>query len=67
MSEIVHSKIQKWGNGLVLRVAGLIRDILKFEKDIAVVVEVFSDGLTVKKSAQNPLYSHIRKQNALLG
>ncbi len=49
MSEIVHSKIQKWGNGLALRVAGLIRDIPKFEKDTDVVVEIFSDGFTVKK------------------
>ncbi|MEE9304131.1 MAG: hypothetical protein V3U84_10135 [Thiotrichaceae bacterium] len=49
MGEIVHSKIQKWGNGLALRVAGLIRDIPKFEKDTDVVVEVFADGFTVKK------------------
>ena len=50
MSEIVHSKIQKWGNGLALRVAGLIRDIPGFEKDTDVIVEVFKNGFTVKKA-----------------
>ncbi|MDZ7922880.1 MAG: hypothetical protein U5M23_02225 [Marinagarivorans sp.] len=50
MSQIVQAKIQKWGNGLALRVAGLIRDIPQFEQDAAVEVEVFKDGFTVRKS-----------------
>jgi antitoxin MazE len=50
MSQVVHTKIQKWGNGLALRVAGLIRDIPQFEQNTAVDVEIFEDGFTVKKS-----------------
>lgn len=50
MGQIVHTKIQKWGNGLALRVAGLMRDIPKFEKNTDVDVEVFEDGFTVRKA-----------------
>jgi antitoxin MazE len=50
MNQIVHAKIQKWGNGLALRVAGLIRDIPQFEQDAAVDVEVFENGFTVRKA-----------------
>lgn len=49
MSQIVHTKIQKWGNGLALRVAGRLRDIPQFEQNTAVEVEVFEDGFTVRK------------------
>ena len=28
----VHAKIQKWGNGLALRVSGVMRDIPHFRK-----------------------------------
>jgi len=48
MSQIVHAKIQKWGNGLALRVAGIMRDIPKFQSDTPVDVEVFNDGFTVR-------------------
>ena len=51
MSQLVHTKIQKWGNGLALRVAGLMRDIPQFEKDTLVDGEIFEDGFTVKKAA----------------
>jgi antitoxin MazE len=50
MSQIVHAKIQKWGNGLALRVAGLIRDIPGFKQDTLVDVEVFEGGFTVRKT-----------------
>lgn len=50
MGQLIHTKIQKWGNGLALRVAGLMRDIPQFEKDTLVDVEIFEDGFTVKKS-----------------
>ncbi len=53
MSEIVQTKIQKWGNGLALRVAGLIRDIPQFEQNTPVDVEVFKDGFTVRKAKPN--------------
>jgi len=48
MNQIVHAKIQKWGNGLALRVAGVMRDIPKFQLNTPVNVEVFKDGFTVK-------------------
>lgn len=52
MSQIVHTKIQRWGNGLGLRVAGLMRDIPHFTPDTAIEVEVFEDGFTVRKAKQ---------------
>lgn len=42
-------KIQKWGNGLALRVSGLMREIPQLEEGAAVDVEIFEDGFTVKK------------------
>jgi antitoxin MazE len=53
MAQIVQAKIQRWGNGLGLRVAGLMRDIPHFTPDSAVEVEVFEDGFTVRKARQN--------------
>ncbi|TDB53647.1 hypothetical protein [Photorhabdus khanii] len=50
MAQIVHAKIQRWGNGLGLRVAGLMRDIPHFTPDTEIEVEVFEDGFTVKKA-----------------
>ncbi len=50
MSQVVHAKIQKWGNGLALRVAGLIRDVPGFKQDTPVDVEIFEDGFTVRKT-----------------
>ncbi len=49
MGQVIHAKIQKWGNGLALRVAGLIRDIPGFTQDTPVDVEVFENGFTVRK------------------
>ena len=43
------AKIQKWGNGLALRISGLIRDIPHFEDGTKVEVDIFEDGFTVKK------------------
>ena len=45
----VHAKIQKWGNGLALRVAGVMRDIPHFEAGTEVEVEIFEEGFSVKK------------------
>lgn len=50
MAQLVRAKIQRWGNGLGLRVAGLMRDIPHFTPDAAVEVEVFEDGFTVRKA-----------------
>jgi antitoxin MazE len=50
MSLAIDSKIQKWGNGLGLRVSGAMRDIPHFAENTPVIVEVFEDGFTVKKA-----------------
>lgn len=46
MAHIIHAKIQSWGNGPGLRVAGLMRDIPHFTPDTAIQVEVSEEGLT---------------------
>jgi len=45
----VEAKIQKWGNGLALRVSGVMRDIPGFQAGALVDVEVSEDGLIVRK------------------
>lgn len=57
MSISVDTKIQKWGNGLGLRVSGLLRDIPHFEENTPVTIEITEDGFFVKKTQQsiNPL------------
>ncbi len=45
----IEAKIQKWGNGLALRVSGAMRDIPKFQEGAVVEVEVNEDGFVVKK------------------
>ena len=50
MGLLIESKIQKWGNGLGLRVSGVMRDIPKFLVDTQVTVEVLEDGFIVKKA-----------------
>lgn len=49
----VHAKIQKWGNGLALRVSGVMRDIPHFKEGTEVDVEVTECGFLVKRSTQN--------------
>jgi antitoxin MazE len=46
----IHAKIQKWGNGLALRIGGSIREIPKFKEGSEVDIEVTEDGFTVTKS-----------------
>ena len=69
MSQVVHAKIQKWGNGLALRVAGMMRDIPGFKQDTLVNVEIFEDGFTVRKiKSQNRGFSFpIREADLLDG
>lgn len=45
-----HARIQKWGNGLALRVAGAMRDIPHFQEGMEVEVEITENGFTVIKS-----------------
>jgi len=50
MGVAIDSKIQKWGNGLGLRVSGLMRDIPHFTENSPIIVEVFENGFTVRKA-----------------
>ncbi len=45
----IHAHIQKWGNGLGLRVSGVLRDIPCFQADDEVEVQVTEQGFSVKK------------------
>ena len=45
----VQAKIQKWGNGLAIRIAGVMRDIPNFKEGMLIEVEVSEDGLEIKK------------------
>ncbi len=49
----VHARIQKWGNGLALRVAGAMRDIPHFQLGTEVDVDITEEGFFVKKSMPN--------------
>ena len=46
----VHAKIQKWGNGLALRVSGVMRDIPHFQDGTKVDIEVTEQGFSVVKA-----------------
>jgi antitoxin MazE len=48
----VQTKIQKWGNGLGLRVSGVLRDIPQLQAGAKVEVEVTQDGFIVKKTEE---------------
>ena len=52
----VEAKIQKWGNGLALRVAGVMRDIPSFENGTIVDVDISEDGFIVKKQSPKKLF-----------
>ncbi len=45
----VKSKIQKWGNGLAIRISGLVRDIPHFKEGMPVEIEVSELGLKIRK------------------
>jgi len=51
---IIHTKIQKWGNGLALRVSGGMRDIPQFQEGTEVEIEIFKEGFSVRKSPKKP-------------
>ncbi len=46
----VQTKIQKWGNGLAIRIAGIMRDVPHFKEGTPIEVEVFEDRLEVRKA-----------------
>ena len=64
MAMIIHTKIQKWGNGLALRVSGGMRDIPHFVEGTEVDVEIFDEGFLVKKSLlkKNNLFPYSESQ-----
>jgi len=53
MNLLQNAKIQRWGNGLGLRISGIMREVPHFEPGAKVTVEVFEDGFTVKKVVEN--------------
>lgn len=46
----LHAKIQKWGNGLALRIGGAMREIPQLKEGTEVEIEVTEAGFTVTKS-----------------
>lgn len=46
----VHARIQKWGNGLALRVSGVMRDIPHFQNGTEVDIDINEEGFSVVKS-----------------
>lgn len=45
----VHSRIQKWGNGLALRISGALREVPHFHEGSEVDIEVTDNGFIVRK------------------
>lgn len=45
----VQAKVQKWGNGLAIRIAGAMRDIPRFTEGMPIEVEIFEDRLEIRK------------------
>lgn len=46
----LHAKIQKWGNGLALRIGGAMREIPHLKEGTEVDIEVTETGFTVTRS-----------------
>lgn len=51
----IKTKIQKWGNGLAIRIAGSMREIPHFQEGTPVIVKITEDGLVIKKLLINRL------------
>ncbi|WP_131782779.1 AbrB/MazE/SpoVT family DNA-binding domain-containing protein [Legionella gresilensis] len=49
----IHTKIQKWGNSLALRISGPMRKIPHFKEGTEVDVEITEKGFTVVKTKGN--------------
>jgi antitoxin MazE len=48
----IHTKIQKWGNSLALRISGSMRKIPHFKEGTEVDVEITEKGFTVVKTTE---------------
>ena len=62
----VEAKIQKWGNGLALRVSGVMREIPGFQEGAIVDVEVTEAGLVVRKRQEPSRHPLPFSEEALL-
>lgn len=58
--------IQKWGNGLALRVSGVMRDIPHFEEGTKVDVDINEKGFTVIKSVSPKKFIFPFKESQLI-
>jgi antitoxin MazE len=47
---LVKARIQKWGNGLGLRISGVMRELPQFKEGVALDVTVTEQGLSIVKS-----------------
>ncbi len=45
----VNAKIQKWGNGLAIRVSGMARDIPDFKEGTPIEIQISKGGLDIRK------------------
>lgn len=62
----VQAFIQKWGNGLGLRVSGAMREIPGFEINSPVSIEILEDGFRVKKIQETAKKTTMLKEKDLL-
>lgn len=46
----MHTKIQKWGNGLAIRISGPMRFVPHFEENTPIDVEITERGLLITRS-----------------
>lgn len=63
----IDAKIQKWGNGLGLRISGPLRDIPHFTENTPVTVEVFEDGFIVTKAKASTKHQLFSEEQLLAG
>ena len=54
----VHAKIQKWGNGLALRVGGIMREVPHFKEGTEVEIDVTEEGFSVTKSKKRKSFPY---------
>lgn len=45
----IQAKIQKWGNSLAIRIAGVMRDIPHFQEGMLIDIDVSEEGLNIRK------------------
>lgn len=65
----VQAKIQKWGNGLAIRISGVMREIPHFVEGTLLDISVSEEGLEIKKtqSLKKRLYLPFTEADLLHG